>query len=260
MTENEIRQKVVTTAKKYLGCKEKDGSHQQFVDTYNHFKPLPRNHRMTYTAAWCATFVSAVSIECGLTDIMPVECGCGYMISRYKALGRWQEKDDYTPKPGDVFFYDWQDGKDFATTDDTGKPEHVGIVTGVSGRVITVVEGNKNDAVETRFVNVNGRYIRGYGLPDYTSRATPAPAPKPVAKCPYAEPSRDLRRGSSGNGVRWVQWHLNFSGIAGDKLAVDGDFGVKTRAAVLKFQMTKKLTQDGIVGPKTRAALKKAVR
>lgn len=260
MTENEIRQKVVTTAKKYLGCRESDGSHRQFIDKYNSFQPLPRNHRMTYTAAWCATFVSAIAIECGLADIIPVECGCAYMISLYKKLGRWREDENYIPKAGDVIFYDWDDGKDFATTDDTGKPEHVGIVTGVSGRVITVVEGNKNDAVETRFVNVNGRYIRGYGLPDYTSRATPAPAPKPVAKCPYAEPSRDLRRGSSGNGVRWVQWHLNFSGIAGDKLAVDGDFGVKTRAAVLKFQMTKKLTQDGIVGPKTRAALKKAVR
>lgn len=137
-------------------------------------------------------------------------------------------------------------------------------MTGVSGRVITVVEGNKNNAVETRFVNVSGRYIRGFGLPDYASKLTvevqPAPKPKTIPKCPYAEPSRDLRRGSKGNGVRWVQWHLNFSGIAGDKLAVDGGFGVKTRAAVLKFQMTKKLTQDGIVGVKTRAALKRAVR
>lgn len=262
MTETEIRQKVVTTAKKYIGCKEQDGGHRRFIDKYNSFQPLPRNHRMTYTAAWCATFVSAIAIECGLTDIMPVECGCAYMIEQYKKLNRWQEDDAYQPKSGDIIFYDWDDGKDFATTDDVGSPEHVGIVTGVSGRVITVIEGNKNDAVETRFVNVNGRYIRGYGLPDYASKSTPgekpAPAPKPAAKkCPYAEPVKSVRYGARGSGVRWVQWHLNQTG---EKLKVDGSFGPLTKAAVLRFQKRMKLTQDGIVGPKTRAALKKAVK
>ena len=129
-----------------------------------------------------------------------------------------------------------------------------------TNQVITVIEGNKNDKVDTRLVNCNGRYIRGYGLPDYSSKATPEvkPTPKPaVKKCPYAEPTKDLRRGSKGNGVRWVQWHLNQTG---EKLAVDGSFGVLTKAAVLRFQKKFKLAQDGIVGPKTRAALKKAVR
>lgn len=123
MTENEIRQKVVATAKKYIGCNEQDGSHKKFIDRYNAFQPLPRNHKMTYNAAWCATFVSAIAIECGLTDIFPVECGCGYMISLYKKLGRWREDENYTPKAGDVIFYDWQDGADYATTDNTGSPE-----------------------------------------------------------------------------------------------------------------------------------------
>lgn len=260
MTENEIRAKVAAAAKKYLGCKESDGSHRQFIDAYNGFKPLPRNHRMTYSAAWCATFVSAVAIECGLTDIMPVECGCGYMISLYKKLGRWREDENYTPKAGDVIFYDWQDGANYATTDNTGSPEHVGIVINVVNQVITVIEGNKNDKVDTRLVNCNGRYIRGYGLPDYSSKATHEvkPTPKPaVKKCPYAEPTKDLWRGSSGNGVRWVQWHLNH---AGEKLKVDGSFGALTRAAVLRFQKKQKLVPDGVVGAKTRAALKKAVK
>ena len=258
MIENEIRQKVVATAKKYLGCKEQDGSHKRFVDRYNSFNPLPRNHRMTYTAAWCATFVSAIAIECGLTDIIPVECGCGYMISLYKKLGRWQESDSYVPKAGDVIFYDWQDGADYATTDNTGSPQHVGIVTAAADGIISVIEGNKADAVAFRSIAVNGRYIRGYGLPDYASKATPEvkPAPKPsVKKCPYAEPTKDLRRGSKGNGVKWVQWYLNHA--AGEKLKVDGDFGILTRATVLRFQKKQKLTQDGIVGAKTR--LRKAV-
>lgn len=261
MTENEIRQKVVSTAKKYLGCKESDGSHKKFIDRYNAFQPLPRNHKMTYTAAWCATFVSAIAIECGLADIMPVECGCGYMIARYKALGRWREDENYIPKAGDVIFYDWQDGKDFARTDDTGAPEHVGIVTGAADGIISVIEGNKQDAVAFRTVAVNGRYIRGFGLPDYSSKATPEvkPAPKPaVRKCPYAEPKSLIRYGSAGDGVRWVQWHLNFSGT-GAKLKIDGSFGVLTKAAVISFQKRKGLQPDGIVGSKTRGALRRAV-
>lgn len=260
MSENEIRQKVVSTAKKYLGCKESDGSHKKFIDRYNSFQPLPRNHRMTYTAAWCATFVSAVAIECGLTSIMPIECSCGHMISLYKKLGRWQENDAYVPRPGDVIFYDWDDGKDFANTDDKGAPEHVGIVTGVSGGVISVIEGNKNDAVQTREVKINGRYIRGFGLPDYASKATVkiAPAPKPKAKCPYAEPKKNLKYGDKNTGVKWVQWHLNK--VAGEKLTIDGSFGPATRAAATKFQKKNKLTVDGIVGVKTRTALKKLVK
>ena len=147
MTENEIRAKVAATAKKYLGCKESDGGHRQFIDAYNGFKPLPRNHRMTYSAAWCATFVSAVAIECGLTEIIPVECGCSLMIGLYKKLGRWREDENYIPKVGDIIFYDWDDGKDFAVTDNSGSPEHVGIVVSVSGGVVAVVEGNKGGAV-----------------------------------------------------------------------------------------------------------------
>ena len=84
-----------------------------------------------------------------------------------------------------------------------------------------------------------------------------APSPKPVAKCPYAEPKTALRYGDRGNGVSWVQWHLNQAAKAG--LKIDGRFGPLTKAAVLRFQKNKKLVQDGIVGPKTRAALKKAV-
>ena len=260
MTENEIRAKVAATARKYLGRKESDGGHRQFIDAYNGFKPLPRNHRMTYSAAWCATFVSAIAIECGLTEIIPVECGCSLMIGLYKKLGRWREDENYIPKAGDIIFYDWDDGKDYATTDNTGSPQHVGIVTAAADGIISVIEGNKADAVAFRSIAVNGRYIRGYGLPDYASKATPEvkPAPKPsVKKCPYAEPTKDLRRGSKGNGVKWVQWYLNHA--AGEKLKVDGDFGILTRATVLRFQKKQKLTQDGIVGAKTRAALRKAV-
>lgn len=82
------------------------------------------------------------------------------------------------------------------------------------------------------------------------------PSPKPVEKCPYSEPAKPVRYGAKGNDVKWLQWHLD---RLGEKLKIDGSYGMLTRLAVLRFQKSRKLEPDGIVGPKTRAALKKAV-
>ena len=160
-------------------------------------------------------------------------------------------------KAGDIIFYDWDEGKDFAVTDNTGSPEHVGIVADVSGGVIAVIEGNKGGAVGIRYVRVNGRYIRGFGLPDYARLATPEANSAPKLKCPYAEPRFSMMYGSTGSGVRWVQWHLNQAMKSG--LKIDGVFGRLTKAAILSFQKKQKLTPDGVVGSKTKAALRKAV-
>lgn len=40
--------------------------------------------------------------------------------------------------------YDWQDGTNYATTDNTGAPDHIGIVTKVGGGTFVVTEGNMN--------------------------------------------------------------------------------------------------------------------
>lgn len=65
-----------------------------------------------------------------------------------------------------------------------------------------------------------------------------------------------LFRTDKDNSVR-CQWHLN---QLGEKLTVDGNFGIYTKIALLKFQKSSKLVPDGVVGAKTRAALKKAVK
>jgi GH25 family lysozyme M1 (1,4-beta-N-acetylmuramidase) len=68
----------------------------------------------------------------------------------------------------------------------------------------------------------------------------------------YREPTENLRLGSRGDGVRWVQQRLNAHGAS---LQVDGIFGKQTDAAVRAFQKSHDLDADGIVGPKTRAKL-----
>ena len=169
MIETQLREKVVATAKAWIGYNEADGSHRKIVDVYNSHRPLARGYALKYTDAWCAGFVSAVAIKLGLTDIMPTEVGVWNMIELYKKLGRWKESDSYIPKPGDVIMYAWGDN---GVGDCTGGASHVGIVVSCDGKTITVIEGNKNDAVGYREIAVNGRYIRGFGLPDYASKAT----------------------------------------------------------------------------------------
>jgi len=162
--ENARREQVVAIMRGWLGYSGANGKYKEIVDLYNNHEPLARDYKLQYTDAWCAAAVSAAFIEAGMTDIAPTEVSCSQMIERYKELGQWQEDDGYVPKPGDVIMYDWQDG---GTGDNRGGADHVGIVEKVEGTVITVIEGNKNNAVERRTVTVGGQYIRGYGTPNY---------------------------------------------------------------------------------------------
>ena len=164
MTELDAREKVVGIAVSHLGQNEYDGTHRAIIDRYNAQKVLPRGYRVQYTDAWCATFVSSVAIEAGFEKIMPTECSCPQMIALYKSLGRWVENDAYTPKPGDIIMYDWQDS---GSGDNHGTPDHVGIVVYVSDGRIKIIEGNINNAVGYRNIQVDSRYIRGYCVPDY---------------------------------------------------------------------------------------------
>lgn len=158
--------KFVQFAETWKGKKENDGSHKEIIDVYNTFKPHPRGYKVKYTDAWCATFVSAVAVKLGYTDIIPPECSCRVMIEQFKKLGVYIENENRVPAVGDIVFYDWQDdGKG----DNKGNPDHVGIVTDVSRETFIVLEGNYDNSVKERVLQINGRYIRGFATPRYTS-------------------------------------------------------------------------------------------
>lgn len=126
---------------------------------------MPRGYKVKYTDAWCATTMSSCALACGWTDKeFPMECGCEEMIEKFKARGMWVEDDAYVPKSADIVFYDWDDT---GLGDCKGHADHVGMVEKVSGNTITVIEGNKSGAVGRRTINVNAKYIRGYGIPKY---------------------------------------------------------------------------------------------
>lgn len=167
-TEQELRQSVVNVMRGWLGYNEKNGKFKAIIDLYNTQKPLPVGYKVKYTDEWCATAVTAAGMKAGLSDIILGECSCSRMIALYQAVGRWMENDAYRPQPGDIIMYDWDDT---GAGENKGAPEHVGIVAEVKGNTLTIIEGNKGQAVATRTMTVNGRYIRGYCLPDYASKA-----------------------------------------------------------------------------------------
>ena len=67
-----------------------------------------------------------------------------------------------------------------------------------------------------------------------------------------------LRKGSTGPEVSLLQGQLHRLGY--DPGPIDGDFGTKTRRAVVAFQKRYELDPDGIVGPLTARELRGALR
>lgn len=264
MHEEELRQFFVDTCCSYHGCNEADGSHKTIINMYNSIQPLPIGYRVSHTDAWCAAYVSAMAWKSKLTDIIFPECGCDRMIALYKKAGRWQENDGYIPKPGDICFYDWEDS---GIGDNTGSSDHVGVVVLVSGNSIKVIEGNISNRVDYRDIAVNGKFIRGYGLPDFAKKAGGTSVFVPDVDVPEADVEDIggecevklpvLRRGSKGKSVKALQLLLEGNDCRCGSYGADGDFGAATHSAVLLFQRRNNLVVDGIVGPATWAALLK---
>ena len=178
------------------------------------------------------------------------ECSCKDQIRLWKELGRWEEDDSCIPSIGDFMYYYWKDdGKGDCTAD----PNHVGIITDIDGNEITVIEGNKGQehVVGYRHIEVDGRYIRGFGLPDFASKATENNAQSKSGYCLVQLPV--LQKGSKGNSVKILQTLLNYH--YGFQLSIDGSFGPATERVLKYFQEAKKLAVDGKCGPITWAAL-----
>lgn len=123
------------------------------------------------SGAWCAFFVMwcAEQADIPTTAIPQAQTygSCTNMANWFKNNGLWQDAT-YTPWPGDIVFFDW---------DDNGKPNHVGIVESVNDDgSINTIEGNicLDDTLE---LADSGYYqvgqvtrsedIFGYGTPSF---------------------------------------------------------------------------------------------
>lgn len=112
---------------------------------------------------WCACFVSWCANECGYIEagVIPKFAACASQgVPWFQERGLWQD-NSYEPRPGDIIFFDWDDGGQ------DGSSDHVGIVEKVeNGRVYTI-EGNSGDSCRQNSYPVGYYEIYGYGTPAY---------------------------------------------------------------------------------------------
>ena len=189
MTESALRKKIVDNVTMLKGVEEGSSEHKMIIDTFNK-SGLCKRYKMTTNDSWCATTVSYAFIVAGMAGKSGsgklcefVECSCGEMIALAKKQKVFIESDSYVPTTGDVIFYDWDDS---GKGDNTGWPDHVGLVVKAANGVITVIEGNKSDKVAERVIKVNSKFIRGFIAPKYSNYATKETAPKKVEYYPKA--------------------------------------------------------------------------
>ena len=113
---------------------------------------------------WCALFVSWCGDKTGLRAAgqIPYFSFVSDGVSFYKNKGKWIDGSEINSsncdkliQPGMIIFFDWEPD---------GKPNHVGIVTKVSGGYIYTVEGNKSDAVAEGTYSADSNKIYGFGV------------------------------------------------------------------------------------------------
>ena len=135
-------------------------------------------------ADWCAMYVSFCLHYAGVPQsAFPQEAGCGSWVNALRSRGLYHAPGEYTPKSGDLIFFDWQQN---------GQPDHVGIVEKADGSSLTVIEGNSDNSVQRNLYRLMDGTICGFGsLNDAFERFQSAEAtetPEPAAE-PSAEPT-----------------------------------------------------------------------
>ena len=109
---------------------------------------------------WCAIFVSWVANQNGVLDTAyPKFAGVGVGRNYFKSKNAYKKRGTYTPKPGDLIFFDWEVNN---------RLDHVGMVEKVEDGKVYTLEGNsKGDTARAKVYPLNSKYIDGYGIPDY---------------------------------------------------------------------------------------------
>ena len=115
--------------------------------------------------AWCAYFISWCARQAGIPTsiISNASYACaGSDNGDFKNLD-YYARGSYTPKVGDLVFFCWEGNSSCW--------DHVEIVIGVSSSEVTTLGGNTStNNVKKRSWNLSNSYIRGYGVPKYTSK------------------------------------------------------------------------------------------
>lgn len=184
---------VLKVARSWIGYSEANGKFKEILDVYNSHKPLARGYKIKTTDHWCDAFVSACAIKANAVDIIGTEVGCDKHIAIFKKKGIWIEDGKVKPQVGDIILFNWDD----RTQPNDGNADHIGIVEAQYGNTIVCIEGNMDEKVGRRTINVGWGYIRGFARPKYAvSKQKPSTAKKSITTIAY-----EVIRGTWGNGA-----------------------------------------------------------
>ena len=135
--------------------------------------------------------------------------------------------------------------------------------------IITVIEGNYDNSVKRRTMAVNGKYIRGYGVPKYDTSVI-TDADKDILNWQRAAILDGFKFPKYGADGKWgaeckavaekaickkrlIYKNKNLTKIVQKAVGVtvNGKFDKKTRDAVIGWQTLMGLEPDGVVGINT---------
>ena len=147
---------LLAIAKTQLGYTE---STRNFIYDDNYNKKGYTRYGAWYGAPygdWCAMFVAFCLEYAGIPEEdFPRNAACDYWVDELLALDMYRASGSYTPIPGDLIFYDW---------DDDPYAEHIGIVAQVDEDTVTAIEGNTSNTVAYRTYDLDDPCVIGYGL------------------------------------------------------------------------------------------------
>ena len=125
-----------------------EGGAKRGYSRYGHWYGTPH-------ADWCTMFIGFCLDYAGIPkEDYPAYGGCSQYMNYFKGVDAWVEDEKaYTPRPGDLVFFNWHGEQ---------KPEHAGIVAGVSAEGILTIEGNRNNQVQEGSYALDDPFIVAY--------------------------------------------------------------------------------------------------
>lgn len=157
---------------KWKGYNEADGTDDIIINIYNAHRE--RDYKPALNEPWCQMTVSAAAYESGnFPGILPNEAYCPFAVDWFKQRGQWKSYRE-RPVVGDIVYYDWSGTR-------TKLSGHVGTVIQVNSTTMVVREGNYQDALKDRNIELSSPFILGYGTVKWPATPTVVePAPEPV--------------------------------------------------------------------------------
>ena len=156
-----VSEDIVLVAQSQLGCKESetnfaldaDGITQNGITRYGQWYGNPYGPWSNMFTSFCLRFA-------GLSNA-PINSGAAKMQMEWEKADLYRHAGGYEPVSGDIIFFD---------KNQNGTPESTGVVVRYFDFILTVIEGDVNNAVVQQEYRIDDPVITGYGITNAANR------------------------------------------------------------------------------------------